>query len=91
MAAQGKRNYTNADIIKRLEGMDNRLQLMETWKISQEAGRAAVDEYKRQEVNNKNNQDRDSMYSSIKDLMPYVILVLGSIAALIYAYASRTH
>lgn len=91
MIDQHKKNYTNADIIKRLESMDGRIGAIEIWKLSQEAGRAAVDEYKRQEINDRNNRDRQGLYSGLKDIIPYVVLVLGGLAALIYAYASRPH
>lgn len=66
--------------------MDGRLGSLETWKISQEAGRAAVDEYKRQEESDKLQRSRNSAYNGVKDLLPYIIAVLGAAAALIYAH-----
>lgn len=83
MAPQHKKNYTNADIIKRLDGMDNRLSVIEVWKVGQEAGKAAVDEYRRQESNN----NRNSMFDSIKDVTPYAIALLVALAAVLYAHA----
>lgn len=90
MAAQ-KKNYTNADIIKRLDDMGGQLEVLWNDKLVRDAGRAAVDEYKRQEASERADKSRDGFFDSIKDLMPYIILVLGGLAALIYAYASRTH
>lgn len=69
--------------------MDTRLTALESWKIAQDAGRAAVDEYKRQESNTRQTNSRTGFYDSIKDLMPYIILILGGIAVIIYAYAAR--
>jgi hypothetical protein len=85
---QPKKNYTNADIWKKLDNMASDIEMLKTWKISQDAGKAAVDEYKRREVNEKNNQSKDGVYDSIKDLIPYIIAVLAAFAAYIYVHTS---
>lgn len=90
MATQ-KKNYTNGDIIKRLDAMDARLGAVEIWKISQDAGKAAVDEYRRQESSNKAEQGRDSLYAIMRDAGPWILIILAGLAAIIYAYAQRPH
>lgn len=67
--------------------MDSRLQAVETWKISQDAGKAAVDEYRRQESSDRTTKDRDSMVQTIKDLTPYIIAILVAGAALLYTHS----
>lgn len=88
-----KKTYTNTDIIKRLDAMDTwrnsmdgRMTALEVYKISQDSGRAAVDDYINRQAVNKNRKDRDSAYSSIKDLAPYVVALLVAIAAYIYTH-----
>lgn len=58
------------------------------WKRSTEVAKEAVDEYKRQEQQDKLQHSRNSAYNGVKDLMPYIIGVLAAIAALIYAKLS---
>lgn len=82
-----KKNYTLQDIGRTLDNMDNRLRVVEGWKDKVEIGKAAVSEYIQQQTITKTNKERDSMFSSIKDITPYVILVLGAVAALLYAHA----
>lgn len=69
--------------------MDTRLTAMETWKIAQDAGKAAVDEYRRQETTDKNNQGKENAYSLLKDAGPYILIILAGIGVVLYAYASR--
>jgi hypothetical protein len=82
-----KKNYTNGDIIKRLDDMDNRLGAIEVWKIGQEAGRAAVDEYKRQESKDRSVQATTNVVDTVKTLTPYVIALLVAAAAVLYLHA----
>lgn len=89
MPAANKKNYTNADIIKRLDDMGSRIEAIETWKIAQEAGKAAVDEYRRQENATNNNKNRNDAYASIKELMPYIIALLVAAAAVLYLHAGN--
>jgi len=85
MVAQHKKNYTNADIYKKLDDMDGRLRILETWKLSQDAGRAAVDEYKLQET----DRNKANVVSGIKDLMPYISIIVVGLAVIVYALATR--
>lgn len=85
MAASQKKNPTNGDIYKLLNDMNHRVQVLETWKISQDAGKAAVDEYRRQEATNS----RQGLLNGLKDMLPYITLILAGALAAIYAYASR--
>lgn len=90
-----KKTYTNTDIIKRLDvmdawrtSMDGRMSALEVYKISQDSGRAAVDNFIARQAAEKANKDRDSVYSTLKDIAPYLILVLGAVATYIIG---RTH
>lgn len=58
------------------------------WKRSTEVAKEAVDEYKRQEQQEKLQRTRNSAYNGLKDIAPYIIAVLAAIAALIYARLS---
>lgn len=69
--------------------MDSRLSAVETWKIAQDAGKAAVDEYRRRESSNKREQGQDSVYNILRDASPWVLIILTGIAVIVYAYASR--
>lgn len=86
--SQNKKTYTNTDIIKKLELMDTRLSTIETWKIAQDAGKAAVDEYRRQENSVKATQEQQSVFDSIKTLVPYIVAVLCALAAVLYFHAN---
>ena len=81
---QDKKSYTNADIIKRLDIMDSRLNTLEVWKVAQDAGKAAVDEYRRQETSDAKARNNQSITDTIKEITPYVIAVLAALAAVIY-------
>lgn len=87
MTAQ-KKNYTNTDIIKKLDGMASDIEMLKTWKISQDAGKAAVDEYRRQEADARNSKSKSALYNSIKDLTPYIIAALSAIVAFLYVHTS---
>lgn len=67
--------------------MDGRMNALEVYKISQDSGRAAVDNYITRQAADKANKDRDGLYSAVKDIAPYVVLVLGAVAAILYAHA----
>lgn len=97
MTAQ-KKNYTNADIIKRLDTMDGkydkmngRVGVIENKLDRQEWAQEAIAEYRRQESSDKVSKGRDNMYGIIRDAGPWVLVILASLAAIIYAYAQRAH
>lgn len=85
-----KKSYTNADIIKRLDVIDNRLIIVEDWKRGIEIGKAAVDEYKQQEAADHRAKTQSTILDGVKDMLPYIMLALAGAVALIYAYASRS-
>ena len=68
--------------------MDTRISALEVYKIAQDAGREAVDEYKRQEQSDKERNSKDSLMSGAKDIIPYVVALLIAAAAYIYVKAS---
>jgi uncharacterized membrane protein len=82
-----KKNYTNADIIKRLDNMATDIDMLKVWKLSQEAGRAAVDEYKRQEVQDKDDKNKSDIYDKLRDAYPYIMMILAAILVLLYAHS----
>jgi hypothetical protein len=82
-----KKNYTNADIIKRLDNMATEIDMLKVWKLSQEAGRAAVDEYKRQEVQDKDDKNKSDIYDKLRDAYPYIMMILAAILVLLYAHS----
>lgn len=84
MAAQQKK-YTTTDIYKKMDSFNDRLTVVENWKNNIEVGKAAVDEWKRQEATDSKN----SILTGLKDLMPYIALIIAGVAAIIFAYASR--
>lgn len=71
--------------------MSDRIGVLETWKISQDAGKAAVDEYKRQEITERATNARNSVYIGKADLLKYGSLLLAALTTAVYAYLSRTH
>lgn len=85
-----KKTYTNADIIQRLDDMTQRLTTIEDWKRGIEIGKAAVDEYKNQEAAEHRAKTQSTILDGVKDMLPYIMLVLAGAVALIYAYASRS-
>lgn len=84
-----KKDYTNADLWKKMDGMESRVRVIEDWKSGIEIGKAAVSEYILQQATDKTNSDRDSMFKSIKDITPYVILVLAAVAAFIASHGGK--
>lgn len=84
MAAQ-KKNYTNQDIYKKLDSMDDRITAVENWQEKQEWTKTAVSEYIAQQA----SKDKDSIYANIKDLMPYIAALVIAASLILYAYASR--
>lgn len=83
--ATRKKQYTNNDIFKKLDDVDGRLKVVEDWKQGILIGQAAVDEYKKREAADSKN----TILTAIKDLMPYIALIVAGAAAILYAYASR--
>lgn len=92
-----KKNYTNADIIKEvglargdIKDVSDRVTALEGWKQKMDWTKEAVDEYKRQEAADKSTTTRQTIYNGIKELLPYISLILAGLAAIVYAHASST-
>ena len=64
------------------------IDVLKEWKRSSEVAKEAVAEYKRQEQQDKMQQTKTAAYNGVKDLMPYIVMVLTAVAALIYVHAS---
>lgn len=58
------------------------------WKRDTEKAKTIIEEYKRQEQQDKMQAARNSAYNGVKDLMPYLVAVLVAVAAYIYVHAS---
>lgn len=85
-----KRNPTNADIMEILRPLVNDVAEIKKWKEGIQIGQAAVDEFKRQEAADRAEKNKDTILSSLKDLMPYVVAIIVAAATILYAYASRS-
>lgn len=73
-----KKNPTLSDVYKKLDNMDTRLTNLETWKIADDAGKAAVTAYRQEET-------RKSWSQILKDLIPLIAAVT------LLAYAAANH
>ena len=77
-----KRNPTNADIIRKLDHMNTRIDALETWKITSDAAREAIAEYKRSEIHSSVRKS-DSRVNA--ELVKNIGIALTIILALITA------
>lgn len=78
MAAK-KIQPTNSDIIREIQKMNSRLGVLESWKERIEIGKAAIDEYKKEEKINRDSNQR-------REIFKQTGIVLALIAAVLYVY-----
>lgn len=90
-----KRNPTNSDIMRELKAQRENFNDMRTdvnglldWKQKMDWTKEAVDEYKRQEMADKATNTKQGILSAVKDMLPYISLILAGAAAIVYAHAS---
>lgn len=74
-----KSQPTNADILKEVRSMNNRIAALEQWKQGTEIARAAVEEYKKEEQSIRDSRQR-------REIMKQVGVVLSLMAAILYVY-----
>lgn len=80
------KNPTNADLLKELKLMSQRIDVLEQWKVSEDAYRAALKQIKRDDEESKYTKLRDGELSSRTDIWKQVMIVLGLVIAGLYAY-----
>lgn len=76
MAATPK-NPTNGDLYRKLDSMDTRIATLEQWKIAEDAAKAAVSNYRRQELQSKRDKSKMEVFQA---LLPFII----ALTALVY-------
>lgn len=80
------KNPSNSDILKELKTMNQRIDVLEQWKVSEDAYRAALKQIKRDDEESKYTNLRDKELTSRTDIWKQVMIVLGLIIAGLYAY-----
>lgn len=77
-----KRNPTNSDIYAKLEKMDSRIGALESWRIAEDAAKAAIQQYRRDELSTTKDRRWGQL---VKDLLPLIVAV----TVLAYAVANK--
>lgn len=75
---------TNLDLLKELSGMNTRITALEVWKISEDAARKAIFDYKQGERSSLKDTETSEWIKVAKQAG----IVLGIVIAILYAYAS---
>lgn len=79
---------TNADIIKEVRTISDRLLIIEDWKRNEDAYRAALAKVKSEESSAKKEARDDDAAKRRTEIMKQVGIVLGLVVAILYAYAA---
>lgn len=79
---------TNADIIKEVRSISDRLLILEDWKRNEDAYRAALAKVKSEEKETKSEAAASEYAKRRTEIMKQVGIVLGLIVAILYAYAA---
>lgn len=79
---------TNKEIMKEVKGVGERLLILEDWKRNEDAYRAALAQVKADEKESKGEARADDMAQQWKGILKQAGIVLGLIAAILYAYAA---
>lgn len=83
---EGNKQPTNREIITAIEAVSTRVENLETWKRNEDAYRAALAKVKEEEQSQKQSNRDDTYYKRRTELMKQGAIVLGLIAAILYAY-----
>lgn len=67
----------------------NDLESIKTWRLSQEAAKKAVDEYKAQEALERRDKRDDKFIKTKSELVRTLIPLAIALTALVYAYVNR--
>lgn len=79
---------TNTEILNEIRGISARLLIIEDWKRNEDAYRAALAKVKSEEQQQKADSRSDDFAKRRTEIMKQVGIVLGLIAAILYAYAA---
>lgn len=77
---------TNADILKAVSDMSDRVRTLENWKLQEDAYRAALARVKDEEAKERSNKLTTDEAKKRTELMKQAGIVLGLIIAILYAY-----
>lgn len=83
-----KKNPTNLDILKELQVMGQRISALEQWKIADDAAKAAVREYRREEERGIRDGLQNRQAKTWTEVGKQLAVVLGIIATILYAIAA---
>ena len=65
------------------------IQNLEDWKRGLDIAKQAVDEYKKQEENDRYQKAKTTVYINKAEVLKYLVPLIIAIMALVYAYTSR--
>lgn len=83
-----RKNPTNTDILRKLEGMDTRITALESWKIAEDAAKKAIADYRKSE---KAQEAEKTMLTESElrvKILKQIGIVLGILTTIAYAYAA---
>lgn len=76
---------------KTLKEHSDAIKTLQEWKRGLDIAKQAVDEYKKQERDDKYQTTKTSAYRNLSEVLKYVVPLIVALMALIYAYTSRIH
>lgn len=79
---------TNAELLKEIKGLGDRLLILEDWKRNEDAYRAALAKVKAEEKEQKSSAQSDEIAKRRTEIMKQVGIVLALVIAILYAYAA---
>lgn len=79
---------TNKELAKEVKSLHERLLPLEDWKRSEDAYRAALAQVKAEEKESKGEARAEDMAKQWKGILKQAGIVLGLVAAILYAYAA---
>lgn len=79
---------SNAEILNAIKGVSDRVIVLEDWKRNEDAYRAALAKVKSEEQEAKVSSQADDFAKRRTEIMKQVGIVLGLVAAILYAYAA---
>lgn len=79
---------TSSEIIQSIKGVSDRVIILEDWKRNEDAYRAALAKVKDEEQQSRTTGEADAFAKRRTEIMKQVGIVLGLLAAILYAYAA---
>lgn len=77
---------TLSDVLDEVQKMNNRVVVLENWKVNEDAYRAALARVKEEEAKEKQEKSHDILLQRRTEIMKQVGIVLGLITVILYAY-----